>query len=78
MIIVTANVGLLRFEAGKTGSPYHRQDGVTFAEVDLSATLARSCAAGGGIVVIGNENAWSDDTCPKSLFEEIMRLCDQP
>jgi hypothetical protein len=22
--------------------------------------------------------AWSDDTCPKSLFEEIMRLRDQP
>jgi hypothetical protein len=23
-------------------------------------------------------SAWSDDTCPKSLFEEIMRLRDQP
>ncbi len=22
--------------------------------------------------------AWSDDTCPKSLFEEIMRLRDEP
>jgi len=22
--------------------------------------------------------AWSDDSCPKSLVEEIMRLCDQP
>jgi Fn3 associated len=22
-------------------------------------------------------SAWSDDTCPKSLFEEIMRLCNQ-
>jgi hypothetical protein len=24
------------------------------------------------------EAAWLDDTCPKSLFEEIMRLRDQP
>jgi hypothetical protein len=32
MIIVTANVGLLPFEIGKTRSLYHRQDGVTFAD----------------------------------------------
>jgi len=46
MIVVTANVGLLPFEIGKTRNLYHRQEGVTFSGKRQSATPCVSFACG--------------------------------